>query len=68
MLITASRFLEALERSGICAANDWRAVREIAGRDDVPDDQSLADALVASRRLTRYQADELLAGRGRRLC
>ena len=67
MLTTTSRFLESLERSGIYAASDWKSVRDIAGRNKLADDEALADALVEAGRLTRFQADELLAGRGRRL-
>jgi serine/threonine-protein kinase len=67
VLIKSSRFVEAVERSGIWTANDWLAVREIADRNSVADDTALADVLVAASRLTRFQADELLAGRGRRL-
>lgn len=63
---TTSRFLESLERSGVCAAA-WNSVRDVATACGEADDQVLAGALVQRKLLTQYQAAELLEGRGRRL-
>lgn len=63
---TTSRFLESLERSGICDAAG-SAVREAVKSCGDAGDDALAAALVQRKLLTPYQAAEILEGRGRRL-
>jgi serine/threonine-protein kinase len=67
VLTATSRLLESLDRSGICTAAVRKTVLQIAGDNGIADDDSLAQALVQAGLITRFQADELLAGRGRRL-
>jgi serine/threonine-protein kinase len=67
VLTATSRLLESLDRSGICTAAVRKTVLQIARDNGIADDDSLAQALVQADLVTRFQADELLAGRGRRL-
>ncbi|MBL8852033.1 MAG: serine/threonine protein kinase, partial [Planctomycetaceae bacterium] len=67
MATTTSVLLEALERSGIHNAEQRRAAQDVIAGANTGDDAAIADALIKARLLTRYQADELLAGRYRKL-
>jgi len=64
---TTSLLLEALERSGIHNAEQRRAAQQVVAPLAAADDDALAAALLKARLLTRFQADELLAGRYRKL-
>lgn len=67
MATTTSVLLEALDRSGIHNAEQRRAAQDVLAQLDAPDDARIAEALIKARLLTRFQADELLAGRHRKL-
>lgn len=59
--------IEALERSGIHNAEQRRAAEAVLTEVPPGDDDAIAEALIKARLLTRFQADELLAGRHRKL-
>lgn len=67
MAATQSALLESLERSGIHNAEQRRAAEAIIRSENWSDDAALAQALIAARLLTPFQADELQAGRYRKL-
>lgn len=60
-------FLDQLRSSGVVREREWPAVRESAGALNTADPSRIASALIAGGFLTRFQADELLEGRYRRL-
>jgi serine/threonine-protein kinase len=62
-----SPLLESIERSRIIAAERWSEVQRIAGQVSDDSEPALTDALTQAGLLTRFQADELLQGRYRRL-
>lgn len=67
MAAITSSILEALQRSGIHNAEQQRAAREALSKLGDAEDDATAAALIKARLLTRFQADELLAGRYRKL-
>jgi len=64
---STSALLEALERSGIHNAEQRRAALNVVSTLDGAEDEAIAEGLIKARLLTRFQADELLAGRYRKL-
>lgn len=64
---TTSVLLESLERSGIHNAEQRRVAQEVLAGLTGAGDAQIAEALIKARLLTRFQADELLAGRHRKL-
>jgi serine/threonine-protein kinase len=62
-----SPLLESLERSRIVPAARWSEVHEIARRIGDDSESDLTDALTQAGLLTRFQSNELLQGRHRRL-
>ncbi|MFO1096079.1 MAG: FHA domain-containing serine/threonine-protein kinase [Planctomycetaceae bacterium] len=67
MAATTSVLLESLDRSGIHNAEQRCAALEVLAAHAGADDPQIAEALIKARLLTRFQADELLAGRHRKL-
>src|SRR5262245_48174261 len=64
MAVTASQFIQNLQASGLLEQQDLSAARDQANDTDL-DGQSLAVQLVQARKITPYQAKQLLAGNTR---
>lgn len=67
MSALASSFLESIERSRILEEDRLREAERLGAGAAAGDETALAEALTQAGVLTRFQADELLQGRYRRL-